>query len=129
MTGIHEERNQRLEPTHLTIPLLQQDSSSRAYSWVVDGRYFYCIPVVVPRYNAVQQCEEERGFLLELFYHILPSEVGQLVNWNGAKGRDGGLLAQVGALLIQLPQQLLDYGSFEVLLPQHSLGDGWCVAT
>ena len=50
------------------IPFLQQHVSSRTDAWVVSSSYLHGIPVVVPRNDAVQHCEDEGGQLTISFH-------------------------------------------------------------
>lgn len=58
IAGEHEDGDQGLQPAHLPTPFLQKDGSSGTDTGIVNWTYFHCVPVVVPRDNAVQYREE-----------------------------------------------------------------------
>ena len=68
MAGIHQERNDGLEVTHLAVSLFKDDGSSRADTRVVCCCCFHSIPVIIPGHNAVEDGEEEGGSPFKLFY-------------------------------------------------------------
>ena len=68
MTGIHQERNDGLEATHLAVYLFKDDGSSRADTRVMRCCCFHFVPVIIPGNNAVEDGEEEGGSPLKLFY-------------------------------------------------------------
>ena len=53
VTGKHEEGNQGLEATHLTVPLLQQDGCDKAHPRVVGSCYLPRVSVVIPGHDGV----------------------------------------------------------------------------
>lgn len=91
VTGIHEEGNHRLQPAHLTVPLLQKDSSSKANSRKVSCSCLHYIPVVIPGSQAVEDLVEQWGPGLQLCSHALPLELHQLVNRDAAEWRTLGV--------------------------------------
>ena len=89
MTGVHKEREQGLQPTHLPVPLLQHHRYGCAYPRVMSSSHFALVPVVITCYQTLDDLQQQRGIPFQLNHHLFPFESSNLRN-----SEDGCLFRQ-----------------------------------